>query len=345
MQRISIDVFYTLKEDKALVRSPQLDARAAAIYNSCKCFIDIPPHKSHNPRTGGTDNKWRGGGCRDNRHVVKGHHGHIVHDRFKERVKIGIDASSTSNKDLLVKINKKREFFSLINKLSIHNKAQIYKNIDAQHNGVDTLNEYGAQYIQIIWDMMLRMGDLQKLYVELLLMFKKSDEGIIKREIHDVWKAYIDAKLHLPPTIIDAYDEHTEYDEFCDFVKWKKRSSLAVHAFHQFILHDMIDDTVLKSMAQEIVASLEELLKDATKNAHVINAMLDQIHAMLVCVIGTTQLRTQPQSYVPMYKMLYQFITNTCKSADTLPPIVKFKVLDIYEYVQKNDTSAVKHNI
>jgi hypothetical protein len=335
MQRIPIDVFYTLKEDKTLVRSPQLDDRAAAIYNSCKCFIDIPPHKGHNPRSGGSENKWRGGGCRDNRHVVKGQHGNIGHDRLKERVKIGIDASSSINKELLVKINKKREFFSLINKLSTHNKAQIYKNIDAQHNSVANLTEYGSQYIQIVWDMMLRMGDLQKLYVELLLMFKKTDERIIKHEIHEVWKAYIDLQLHLPPTNIDVQCEQNEYDEFCDFVKWQKRSSLAIHAFHQFILHDMIDETVLKSMAHELVASLEELLRNATKNAHVINAMLDQIHAMFVCIIETMQLRTQPQSYVPVYNMLHQFISSACKSADMLPPIVKFKVIDIYEYVQK----------
>ena len=341
MQRIPIDVFYALKEDKAIVRSSQLEERAAAIYNSCKCFIDVPPHKGH-PRASGSDNKWRGGGNRDNRHVVKGQHGHIAHDRLKERVKIGIDASSSSNKELLVKINKKREFFALINKLSVHNKVQIFKNIDTHHNSVECLNENAAHYVQIVWDMMLRMGDLQKLYVELLLMFKKSDECIIKHEIHALYKTYIDSQLHLPPTTIDVHDEQNEYDEFCDFVKWKKRSSLAIHAFHQFILHDVIDDSVLKSMAHDILASLEELLKDATKNAHVINAMLDQIHAMYICIIGTMQIRTQPESYVHMYNMLNQFTASTCKFANVLPPIVKFKLLDVYGYVQKNESSQHK---
>jgi len=240
IQHIPLEVFMAARTTYSSDASPKntvYDKYASHLMSMCKCFTESTPGFKNSHQSGNANSRWKGRS--GNERIVRDHttrdhtsRDHTsrnrvestwINDKPAERVKIGGKAATTEEK-------LRKEFFSLMNKLTEGNKEQILKNVLANHVSQDPTHEHITVYVNIIWDMMLRNRDIQNLYIETLLKFvgNESIREYTYEECQRVYNEYIETHKWLPPEAIIDSGEVSEYDEFCDFMKWKKRALAAI---------------------------------------------------------------------------------------------------------------------
>jgi hypothetical protein len=132
----------------------------------------------------------------------------------------------------------------------------------------------------------------------------------------------------------------TEYDEFCDFMKWKKRAIAAVTGLDALSKKSLISNEYIvireltASICDECSLQLNEL-RDGNHEGRVVtpvlNALMEQIRAAVESVR-----RGHTISDRPAYEHICRFAALHYPVASAYPPAVRFKLYDLYEFV-KND--------
>lgn len=111
----------------------------------------------------------------------------------------------------------RKEFMPLMNKLSLKNKLAILEQIRKifKPSCVQT-------YVDIIWSIALECPTYQALYIEALdvICICSGDPRRVREHVCEKLSLFIDSDGYMPP---DAQDNE-DYDEFCDYVKWKKKA-------------------------------------------------------------------------------------------------------------------------
>ena len=201
--------------------------RDCALYDRVNQLIKLIPPQSM---------KWRTGGATAFSHK----HGPNQAKRaavptMGERRRIGGGDQTTARKQIMV----------LMNKLSENNLETILK-------GVRLLDgELVDGYVTVIWDLMQRCSEYQPLYIQVLKALNAPDK--IKAQLlalYDSWRA--------DRTFPDPSQE--SYDEFCDYVKWKKRRQAAATAWLHLINEGLLEVGIQKSFSHFLETDLDPIL-------------------------------------------------------------------------------------
>ena len=154
-----------------------------------------------------------------------------------ERKKIG-------SKELSIESITRKEFMSCMNKLTLTNKNIVLKNI-----GNIIRKDYTALYIDILWDLMQRAPEFRNIYFE---VFKLLDTQQMMEKWATIWDSYYNKKSWLPaPEILN---DNEDYDEFCDFVKWKKRALASIHVWIMLYQKGILENYIINQLIKEIVS-------------------------------------------------------------------------------------------
>lgn len=188
-----------LKVDKSDI----FESKAKYLLDTYKCFID-QDSKSINSKW--SVNKGREFRYNINREKVEN----------KKPPRIG-------NKDLSIEAISRKDFLSIMNKLTLQNKNVIIKNLRSNIR----IEQYGL-YIEIMWDMMQRAPEFIPIYFEILKVIEELvlDKKCINEKWEDIWNTYYIKRAWIPS---EELLQENDYDEFCDFVKWKKRTIATIH--------------------------------------------------------------------------------------------------------------------
>lgn len=203
---------------KKLTDPHEKDAFFKEVIASHTCFQDKPDSKF----TG----KWNHG---NRKHSYSQNAANSSLPR-KERTKIGNQDASKENLF-------KKELISVLNKLTNANLDTIIRK-----TRVCFQVEFMELFVQILWEYFKRQPDFQPLYVKLLESIYQllSDDDIIEMNLlwSKIWNTYtqeeewkIDYKL-----IEQSYN----YDDFCEYVKEKKKLNAVAQAWSRLLSLGMI---------------------------------------------------------------------------------------------------------
>jgi hypothetical protein len=234
-----------------------------------------------------------------------------------DKIKIG-------NRDLSREHLAKKEYMSLMNKLSEQNKKQIY-------NSFRTIirDECYKLYITMTWEMLLKFPDFQKLYINLIKILYDNMEN--KQLFINEWiviiSEYESMKKWIPT---DNILDDNDYDEFCDFQKWKKQSIGAMNCLKLIIANEWVPSITIQNISEKIIESTNYYFNLSNGiGCKITDALLDQIYVL------TDQIDD---------KLIVDFINNWLNNG-SLRASTKFKLLDIKEKVEikLSTTYKVKH--
>ena len=266
--------------------SPALVEKAVQLRTSFGCFQEDVPRKwaSKNPS----------------------HRNQVEYSKPQriEKVKIG-------NRDLSRENIARKDFLALMNKLSDNNRSSILQTLKHvfREDCIDV-------YLQVTWDQMQRCADYHDLHVSVL----KTIHGLITspqlwREKWDaLWNGFVEKQAWKPSTELL---QEEDYDEFCDFVKWKKRALSSLHAWKKLERHGWVQNVNETLMPSICELCDEELF--TTHGSKLTDILLDE---MIVLI--------SDGNHSPH---VHRFLRKWDANCESLRPSTKFKLFDVREHV------------
>jgi hypothetical protein len=243
---------------------------------------------------------------------------------LRERPKIG-------NKDTSKEAILKKEIQSLLNKLSHQNYETILKQMK-KHFHIDHME----LFMTILWNAIQLQPDFQELYIHMLQQIYQSvqDEWVVllNSQWNMIWTQYIENyQWRLPYELVER--SHN-YNDFCDYVKEKKRLISISQAWARLINLGMIQSDPFFLISQILQHIHRDLQMD------------NPIHVMCMeCYIEQSKeyyktLRMNLQKKIP--DNVYRNILDI-KMFD-LPKSCYFKIVDFIELIEKNEIPILRKN-
>lgn len=194
----------------------------------------------------------------------------------------------------------RKDFLAMINKLSPQN--------------LDTMKEHCKSvlrpeciplYVDMLWDAMLRSPEYQHLYVDIMLTIDKVQS--VFADVHRIWDSFVEKKAWMVDTntATDA-----SYDDFCDHVKTKKRAIASVRGWIHLTQEKLCDPSITDKL-------LQLLLQDPPTD------------------VSVEQLIELYKSCPVQFKIAIPTIREWHENAANLAPIVRFKLMDLWEILSK----------
>lgn len=241
---------------------------------------------------------------------------HIILER-PEKLKIG---GRDLSKDTLVR----KDFLSLLNRLSDQNKKQIFNQFKT-----NILPDYYKMYIRMTWEMILKFPDFLKIYINLITILYENiqNKNLFIEELILIVTEYESKKEWIPTD--DILDEN-DYDEFCDYQKWKKRAISAIRCIRILLVNDWISSKLFIKITEQMIEDCNiYFIKSEGIGCKIVDALLDQI--IEVCDIIEDKL---------IVDFINKWLTDIIRSSS------KFKLLDIKEKIEikLSTTYKVKQN-
>ena len=178
----------------------------------------------------------------------------------------------------------KKEFIGYLNKLTDVNKDIIYNKIRVFISTIDKKLYFLLS--EIVWNFIKISSN--NIYIDVLYIF---DNKYINENITYMWDKYISNKEWLPNEYILNNNVLTsdcdKYDEYCDYVKWKKGSISIARAWcyimqKQNLLQNL--DILLDNLIEKLKDYKGDIFSNVYKHKvykHVVDIILDQIHTIL----------------------------------------------------------------
>ena len=312
--RINLECFINIRNDPSLTTCKTVQLRSETLLNNHKCFTEVeqPDNFDRNStkyfHKNGNNNfsKWKN--TSTFKKTLDNNYQHL--ERLVKRPTI------VNNK------NNQREFIGLLNKITHDNEDKIITKL----KDIITYENIGI-YIPIIWDMMLRCPQFQNIYIHVIDLIRKENNVINIQECDDIWEDY---KLHnkwIPDTSI--LSDSNDYDEFCDYVKWKKRSVAAINGFMLLSKNNIVDYNIIQELTPYIIDITYSYIneKELGIPVQLISALLEQI----IVLLNTLKLYKCEKSK----EYISKFVKNNEKNINDLQPVIKFKMLDIIENLKQ----------
>ena len=243
---------------------------------------------------------------------------------LRERPKIG-------NKDISKEAILKKELQSLLNKLTHQNYDILLKQLK-RHFHIDHME----LFMGILWNAIQLQPDFQELYIHMLQQIYHSiqDEWVVllNTKWNTIWMQYMEHHQWKLP--YDLVERSHNYNDFCDYVKEKKRLISVSQAWARLINLGMIQT--------EPFYLLSQILQHIHRDMQIENP----IHSMCIeCYIEQSKeyyktLRTNLQKKIP--DNVYRNILDI-KLLD-LPKSCYFKVVDFIELIEKNEIPTLRKN-
>lgn len=183
-------------------------------------------HANHGGRDDGHSGNWGG----QSRRSHGRNHGHARQNRA-ERPRIG--TRELNREDI-----SKKDFIANMNKLSRQNYDTVLRLIRTTYN-----SNFLPNYMNILWSMMIRQPDFQDLHIQVIQHLLTITPPERKSFVQTYWsqrcQSYFQEKQWMPPDDFFAGSQG-EYDEFCDYIKWKKTTGASLLAWLRLMEHAII---------------------------------------------------------------------------------------------------------
>lgn len=238
------------------------------------------------------------------------HHAHNSRRTMEQRPRIGI--RELCREDMV-----RKDILSNLNKLSKSNVESIIRALRTSF-----YLDYLSHYISITWDMMFKQHDFQPLFVMVLnnirtLLVNPSDTSQFDTMLSHKCRQFIDDKGWLPPVSILC--TAPDYDEFCDYMKWKKKSQGMLKSVLILMNHELVPPNF-----EEVFENISDSLSDfrSTTEGRDVRTLECILESLLICT------RTIPKS---RRNISDEWISEWVSESDNWPKNAKFKMLDIKE--------------
>ena len=296
-------------------KSPAFEAKAAALIAAHKCFMI----KENGPRDRDRDRdrepKWM------RRPPVNAEERRPV--RFVPSTEEGLA---------------RKEFMPLMNKLTQKNKSAIMMQIK---NIIRPVNV--KVYIDIIWGICLDCPMYQALYVEALELVATASQDImgIKKSLNERFCNFIDEEKYIPPAAITPTSTE-EYDEFCDYMKWKKRALATISLLIILEKTGFVEAVCL--LTKDLLDTCNEYLN--AKLYEQADIILEQL--MLIYTHGLSNSNTQPKNLsssltpipCPYVDEITTFTGCWLPLTNQMRPSTRFKFYSFAETMERNSRNV-----
>lgn len=246
--------------------STQIATKAEELRANYACFGQQTTPAAPVAATNSTNHRpshHKGRHWRDDR---KDHGQHGVANRT-DVVKIGSRELSRENLA-------RKDFMALMNKLTEQNKDHIFQTIKNVYR-----EDCTPVYVQILWDIMQRSPTFIDLYMAAFqVLVKSSKSSAWAKTWAAIWHDFKVERLWQPSA--DIIGEDGDYDEFCDFVKWKKRTLAAMNVLPLLAKQNWIPIQEVEDMIQNILHECDAELA-RVNGSKVSDAYIDELSAIL----------------------------------------------------------------
>lgn len=231
----------------------------------------------------------------------------MVFDKHERIEKVKIGCRDLSRENLA-----RKDFLALMNKLSFQNKDNIFKSIKQVFRD-DCLSVYK----DITWDMMQRSPELHDLHMHVLDVIATATEQ--RSRWSEMWKDhgehFLAARMFCPPEDV-LHDE--DYDEFCAFVKWKKKTNAGMQALVLMEKKRWIAN-IIEQLYHVLSICIDKQMKltDGVGDK-IVDAYVEQI-SILIDAYETQHVRTWLEAHLI--------------NAQSIRPATRFKLYDLQEKI------------
>lgn len=294
--QITADQFLSLR-NTLVQENEKLKEKQEHLLKTYPCFTTPTapnPHPSYNPKH------------KRNRHEFKGNR--------TEKVKIGCRDLSRENFG-------RKDFMALMNKMTNANKDTILQSIrNAYRDDCQNI------YTEITWSMMQKSPEFHDLHWQVITAIR--DVTSRKEEWQNSWKDIADVFLSeekwVPTqTIIESED----YDEFCDFVKWRKSVIASIRALCMLEDRRWIGTDFRMSLSDAIRTLLQSRLEEPNCiGDKLTDALIEQLHT----IVSITNDRRLVQYTCDWFEKYAPTDVLT-----RLRPASRFKMYDLHELVDR----------
>lgn len=257
--QITLDQFFKVRSLRA-EPTQHLEAKAKSMKETYICFNTLPGNhgsgSSHNFH-GSSNSQHHHNNARNH----KGRYWKDDKDRRQHEV-MRTDIIKIGTRELSRESLARKDFLALMNKLSMQNKEHIFKTIRNVFRE-DCIHVY----VQILWDMMQRSSDFIPLYISAqdVLSSASKSSSLWKSQWANIWEQFIEMQSWTPSKEIIEQD-HEDYNEFCDFVKWKKRTLGALKALIALSSKGWIEHNIGAYLLPILMTNCEEQLNQSNGN-------------------------------------------------------------------------------
>ena len=296
VNQLSADQFLSLR---ACVSSHEkLQERREYLLKTFPCFTS--PSAPPPPPTFASKHK------RSNRHEHKGNR--------TEKVKIGCRDLSRENFG-------RKDFMALMNKMTLANKDTILQSIRNVYR-----DDCQGIYTEITWNMMQKSPEFHELHLSVLNTIR--DITNRKSDWQESWcdiarTFFADAKW-MPSDVI-LHSE--EYDEFCEFVKWRKSTVAAIRALCMLEDNQWLAIAFRTSVSTSIIQSIDQQIERTNATGDkLMDALIEQLHTIV----------SNSHEHIDMLRTISAWFDESV--ADRLPhmrPATRFKMYDLRELLDR----------
>lgn len=245
---------------------------------------------------------------------------------LKERPKIGIQDSS-------IAATIKKELQSLLNKLTETNFQTILVKVIQLFDMT-----YVSIFIDIIWSYLQRQPDFQVLYIQMIekIYEKLSEDSYIEIGIvwNGIWRKYLSVKeWKLNKELVET--SHN-YNDFCDYVKEKKRSISTIQAWARLINLGIVSADPYELMYDILYHMVKELNIESKIDGTCLECYVEQVTEYYKGLSKEIQSR-MPNTLDSLFQDIKEMNVN--KSC-------QFKIEALMKLVLKNDIGIkIKKNL
>jgi hypothetical protein len=257
-------------------KESEIRKKALMLEKQYECFKSDkpPPHKQHHG----------------------GHHSHSQSHSHTRKEKPS-ERKPLFEKDLSIDSIIRKNMTTLMNKISATNKEHIISQVRSGFR-----EDHAHVYASIIWEYMILSPDHQDVYTDVVILLPP----VMSMHMNDLWRSWFDARGWIVHT-----NDAEDYDEFCSYVKSKKRSIAIMKAIGQLTKKNVLPRPAYNTTVSAIFETCAQFLKEG--NMKGFDVLLDVLK-----VVQTTVLREMSVT-----------ISTWMDVAGSLPPSVRFKIYDL----------------
>lgn len=166
----------------------------------------------------------------------------------------------------------KKEFTSYLNKLTDINKITIYSKIKLFIGNIKNNDNLISILFDILWNFIKISSN--NIYIDVLYLF---DSKIIINNINKYWSNY---QILPPAELLDNANifNDSNYDLFCDYVKWKKSNLSISRAWCNIFKKEGLTTNIIKVIS-DIINLIEIYINKDHK--YIMDLLLDELNIFL----------------------------------------------------------------
>jgi hypothetical protein len=295
VQQVSADQFLSLRNNTPF--HDKLHEKKEFLLKTFACFTS--PTQPPQPAPSSSSKHKR------HRHEYKGNR--------SEKVKIGCRDLSRENFG-------RKDFMALMNKMTNANKAAILQSIKNAYR-----DDCQNIYTEITWSMMQKSPEFHELHWSVIdIIYQATDR---KSDWQNSWQAiaedFVKDQKWIPP---ESVLQSEDYDEFCEFVKWRKSTIAAIRALCMLQDHHWIIASFRKSVSDALMESIQmQINKHDAIGDKLTDALIEQLYTLF----SVTNHAPMIQEGATWFK---QHMEGTLAR---LRPATRFKLYDLQELMDR----------